>query len=221
MNKDKVGYLLLDMETGGLAPLHNRHDPLIKGNPILSVGVILLDEDLQLVDWHYSLVKPAYKDSQGEPLRTNDIALQINGLDIKDCVANGQTEADMLFTLEQICTLMDDIPLVLTGSNPSFDRGFWDEAARREGDKVSKLVRRRVLDTYELNVRHLMATGHTPRHSLDNSSLAKFMKYLNVEHDAHNALGDCKAVWRCLALHFDKDIEASYNRLTEQQKDIA
>ena len=66
MNKDKVGYLLLDFETGGLDPIHDRHYPLVKGNPILSVGVILLDEDLQLIDWHYSLIKPAHKDSQGQ-----------------------------------------------------------------------------------------------------------------------------------------------------------
>lgn len=201
MKSEGACFLCLDFETGGLSP---HRDPFSHrlGNPILQYGIILLDDNLELIYSDCELVQPASADSTGEPLMIDDKALAVNNLDSQVCKLEGVEVGTMLDTLEKAVSLADDRPVVLTGSNPGFDLGFWQEAARQEKRKMPK-IRRRLLDTYELNVRYLHTElGYTLRNALDNGSLPKFMKILGTHHQAHDALGDCVAVWKCLALHF-------------------
>lgn len=80
--------------------------------------------------------------------------------------------------IEELLAFIGDLPVI--AHNASFDMGFLYALERIEGVHIPELI---VIDTMKL-ARKVIT--ETPNHKL-----VTLTNYLQLEHDAHDAIGDC------------------------------
>jgi len=154
-------YLVFDTETGGLNPL---------SNPLMSVGAILLDGELNEISQHYALFQNLWGRS------VTQRAKEVNGID-ETRLKSALLPAEFYPTWDSLTNQAD----VLIAHNVAFDIGFMQSNGFAcDADKT--------LDTMHI------AWDVWPRPQKAGLS-ACYKRVLGVEpSNAHNALADAKMV---------------------------
>lgn len=156
-------YLVLDTETGGLNP---------QTDALMSVGAILLDENLKEVSVNYALFQNILDRDVGER------AKEVNGLD-ESRLATGLYPVDFVSTWKMFTDYAD----ILIGHNVAFDVGFMNA------------------NGFDVNFDKFLDTMHLSWDvwAGEKASLTKCYKRTGGNpREAHNALYDCQMVVKLL-----------------------
>ena len=106
---DKFGYIVVDVETGGLDVFRHR---------LLTIGIVFLDRDLDIVEE----VEIPVKDSMKYVIDVE--ALGVNKLNPKEIMKIGWSRSEVVNFLERKRKEYDISQFVIAGWNVSFDVGF-------------------------------------------------------------------------------------------------
>lgn len=177
---DKMNKLVvIDTETGGLDA--NKVS-------ILSVGAVVLNEKLNVIDKIEIYVKE-------DEIVAEDRALQINKIDLNWLKINGHNPYNAVLELEYFlskhfdCSKEHSIPVA--GHNIGFDINFMKRLYRLAGKDYEKTFSHRTLDTSGI-INFLNLTGNFECSSSSDKAFAHF-KIVIAEEKRHTALGDALA----------------------------
>lgn len=169
--KNKRYFFVIDFETGGLDP--QKHDPV-------QVAVQVLDpQTLRPVSSFVSYIKP-------DPSRVSPEALAIHGISL-ETLADAPEPCDVFEALVEF--LRPYQQGLFVAHNAKFDyefMTFWAAKCSPEGFKMSHLFDYRLICTAQLAFQQLVLREQvTPR-----VKLTELAEHFNLEHNAHDALGD-------------------------------
>lgn len=203
--------LSIDFETGGLDP---------KYHPVLSVGAVLLDDDLNKVYEWESLVRP-FKGCVMDPK-----ALDVNELDPEICDKTGRSETEILDHIEWITkwyTRLEEEPTkmvktVWAGQNPHFDFDFYRAMLDRAGRMVPATFDYHLLDTWTIGVHNSYHPTQGVEKTVKGCGLSKIGRMYDISFQAHRALADAIAAAEIIRKTFQGDWELISNRPTKENK---
>jgi DNA polymerase-3 subunit epsilon len=171
--------VILDTETGGLDP---------EKVSILSVGVVVVDENLVELGQKEIFVKE-------DDIVAEEQALKVNKIDLNWLKVTGKNPFNAVLELEFFlsgffdCAKESSIPLA--GHNIGFDIGFMKRLYRLAGKNFEQTFSHRTMDTASV-LRFLKLAGVTQTEASSNQAFAHY-KIVVAEEKRHTALGDALA----------------------------
>lgn len=176
-------YVVVDTETGGLAP--EKHS-------ILSLALIIVDED-RIVDWHDAYVNEDL--AQPGSLVCDESALAVNGLSVERIRNSGSSPADAVAGIRAFLAAHDlKSRATIVGQRTQFDYSFLKRLYTIAGAKeeFEEQFSYRLIDTCCI-AQFLDYCGSV---NLQKSgfSLAALLKHFSIANEgAHDALHDAIA----------------------------
>jgi DNA polymerase-3 subunit epsilon len=163
---------IIDIEVGGW----NK-----RKNALCSIGALVIDHNLTVVEEFYVLIKPHVRRGSDELSSYKPDAMQVNGLNEQQLKKDGLHPSVAMEMIEGMIKRWEIV--TFAGHNiRSFDAPWLNEYMDRFGSgyKFSNTI-----DTLEMSRK---------RWNLPNYDLTNICKHLGIKHDnAHHALSDCRA----------------------------
>lgn len=162
----------MDIETGGFSK---------EKNALCSVGALIVDQNLTVVDELYLLVGPHSRRGENEPASYKPDAMVVNGLTEEQLRKDGVSVGVVMGMLEGLFRKYEILAFI--GHNAKmFDIPWLTEYMLRFGNGYKFNY---VIDTLEMSRK---------RWTLPNYDLSRICQHLGIQNDnAHNALSDCRA----------------------------
>lgn len=174
--------IVLDTETAGLSP---------QKNPLLEVGLVVLDWNLQEVERYQTVIAPYDKDNWPTPPygEYNKQALEVNKLTMEDIRA-GKSSKDVVRELIEIfkrCKKKSGkLPLFAGHNFIKFDAPYMEDFFKRHKEDLWKYVEKDfILDTMWIS---RLKTEESENFKLGTSCLNEKIEL--ASESAHTALGD-------------------------------
>jgi len=178
--------IVLDTETGGLDP---------ENKSILSVGCVVLNDNLSIVDEFENYVKES--DIIADPR-----ALAINKIDLEWLKENGKSPAEVITNLEEFLSKYYNKKekITMAGHNVGFDVGFMKRLYKQGGAGLEGYESRfshRTVDTASI-IRFFMLAKRLDIPAANSTDAFKYFGIEISDTERHTALADARATAKLL-----------------------
>ena len=164
-----MNYLWIDTETGGLNAKHN---------PILTIGLVVTDENFNILYKNELKIKNKYN------LHCSKTALKINKIDLNTHEKTALDPTEIIKTIESIkSTYFDNRPIIIGQNLVNFDLNFIKELYKRENNTFEYF--------YAIDTLHCFRLLRMTRVIKSNgSSIESLSEYFGLTPQTHSALDD-------------------------------